>query len=164
MNDKGKAVVNHGFEESSLKLEPLTFWEGVAMIVGTDIGSGVLALAYGARNAGWTILVFWLIVTAVFTTISMLYTVETTLRTKKPLQVSGLAERYLGQKGSWLIFAAVAVNAMGCLIAYTAGSGKILSSFFGIPPQFGSLLFFIPSTLVVWLGLRATGVAEKGLT
>ncbi len=157
-------AVDHGFEESSLKLEPLTFWEGVAMIVGTDIGSGVLALAYGARNAGWTILVFWLIVTAVFTTISMFYTVETTLRTRKPLQVSGLAERYLGQKGSWLIFAAVVVNAVGCLIAYTSGSGKILSSFLGIPPQFGSLAFFIPSTLVVWLGLRATGVAEKGLT
>lgn len=164
MSDKGKTVVKHGFEEGALKLEPLTFWEGVAMIVGTDIGSGVLALAYGARNAGWTILVFWLIVTAVFTTISMLYTVETTLRTKKPLQVSGLAERYLGQKGSWLIFAAVAVNATGCLIAYTAGSGKILSSFFGIAPQLGSLLFFVPSTLVVWLGLRATGIAEKGLT
>lgn len=164
MSEKGKAVVNHGFEEGSLKLEPLTFWEGVAMIVGTDIGSGVLALAYGARNAGWTILVFWLVVTAVFTTISMFYTMETTLRTKKPLQVSGLAERYLGQKGSWLIFAAVAVNATGCLIAYTSGSGKILSSFFGIAPQLGSLIFFIPSALVVWLGLRATGIAEKGLT
>ena len=71
-----KKVIEHGFEVGSLKLEPLTFWEGVAMIVGTDIGSGVLALAYGARKAGWPILVFWLIITAIFTTISMLYTVS----------------------------------------------------------------------------------------
>jgi amino acid permease len=157
-------TVECGFEESSLKLEPLTIWHGAAMIVGTDIGSGVLALAYGSRLAGWPILVFWLIVTAIFTTISMFYTAEVTLRTKKPLQISGLAEKYLGQTGSWLLFAAVAINAMGCLIAYTTGSGRILSSFFGFSPQLGSLLFFIPSTLVVWLGLRATGIAEKGLT
>lgn len=162
-----KKVIEHGFEVGSLKLEPLTFWEGVAMIVGTDIGSGVLALAYGARKAGWPILVFWLIITAIFTTISMLYTVETTLRTRKPLQVSGLAERYLGQAGSWILFAAVAVNSIGCLIAYTTGSGKILSSFlsaYEISPQIGSLIFFVPSTIVVWLGLRATGRAEKALT
>jgi amino acid permease len=153
-----------GFDESALKLEPLTVWHAAAMIVGTDIGSGVLALAYGSRLAGWPILVFWLIVTAIFTTTSMFYTAEVTLRTKKPLQISGLAEKYLGQTGSWLLFTAVAVNAIGCLIAYTTGSGRILSSFFGFSPQLGSLLFFIPSTLVVWLGLRATGVAEKGLT
>lgn len=156
--------LEYGFEKSALKLEPLTFWEGAAMIVGTDIGSGVLALAYGARKAGWPILVFWLIITAVFTTISMFYTVETTLRTRKPLQVSGLAERYLGQFGSWLIFAAVLVNSFGCLIAYTNGSGRILASFFNMQPAMGSLLFFIPSALVVWLGLRATGRAEKAIT
>lgn len=155
---------NHGFDQSALKLEPLTFWEGAAMIVGTDIGSGVLALAYGARLAGWPILFFWLIITVIFTTISMLYTVETTLRTRKPLQISGLAERYLGQGGSWLIFSAVLVNSFGCLIAYTSGSGNILSSFLGVSNTVGSLIFFVPSTLVVWLGLRATGRAEKGLT
>lgn len=164
MSKVKESTVNHGFEESALKLEPLTFWEGVAMIVGTDIGSGVLALAYGARNAGWPILVFWLVITAIFTTISMLYTVETTLRTRKPLQISGLAEKYLGQGGSWLLFAAVVVNSMGCLIAYTTGSGRILGSFLNIAPAIGSLLFFIPSTIVVWLGLRATGVAEKAIT
>ena len=53
MEDKN--VIEHGFQVGSLKLEPLTFWEGVAMIVGTDIGSGVLALAYGARKAGWPV-------------------------------------------------------------------------------------------------------------
>ena len=89
MSNEG-VTLDHGFEVGSLRMEPLTFWHGVAMIVGTDIGSGVLALAYGARKAGWPILVFWLVITAIFTTISMFYTVETTLRTRKPLQISGL--------------------------------------------------------------------------
>ncbi len=166
MSNEG-VTLDHGFEVGSLRMEPLTFWHGVAMIVGTDIGSGVLALAYGARKAGWPILVFWLVITAIFTTISMFYTVETTLRTRKPLQISGLAERYLGQTGSWLLFAAVAVNSIGCLIAYTTGSGRIIGSFlasYGVSPQWGSFIFFIPSTLIVWLGLRATGIAEKAIT
>lgn len=155
---------NIGFKEAALKIEPLTFWEGVALIVGANIGAGILSLAYGAHNAGWPILVFWLIIAGTFTTISMLYIAETTLRTRKSLQLSGLAEKYLGQFGSWMIFASVAINTLGCLIAYTAGSGKIISGFLNISPTLGSLIFFIPATLVIWLGLRATGVSEKIIT
>ena len=37
----------------------------------------------------------------------MLYVAEATLRTTKPLQLSGLAEKYVGKIGSWLIFFSV---------------------------------------------------------
>src|SRR5690606_35944773 len=52
----------------------------------------------------------------------------------------------------------------GALIAYTSGSGEILAQFFGIPPTLGSILFFIPAVVVIWFGLKATGVAEKFIT
>lgn len=149
------------FEESALKVESLDFWEGVAIVVGAGIGAGVLSLAYGAKNAGWPVLVFWLVVTGVLTAISMLYVAETTLRTRKPLQLSGLAEKYVGRVGAWFMFLAVFVNALGALTAYTTGSGEIISEFFGIPPLVGSLLFFVPAILVIWYGLKALGVAEK---
>lgn len=152
------------FEEGALKVETLTFWEAVCIIVGANIGAGILSLAYGIRHAGWPILVFWLIVAGGFTTISMLYVAETTLRTKKTLQLSGLAEKYLGQFGSWAMFASVAINSIGCLIAYTNGSGKILSSMLGVTPGLGSLIFFIPAVVVIWYGLRVTGIAEKFIT
>jgi amino acid permease len=152
------------FEKGALRAEALTFWEAVCIIVGANIGAGILSLAFGTKNAGWPVLVIWLIVAGVFTTVSMMYVAETTLRTKKPLQLSGLAETYLGQFGSWAIFASVAINSIGCLIAYTSGSGKILSSMLGIAPTVGSLLFFIPATVVIWYGLRVTGVAEKFIT
>ncbi|WP_097028600.1 aromatic amino acid transport family protein [Clostridium peptidivorans] len=152
---------NNGFEESSLKIESITFSEGVAIIVGANVGAGILSLAYAARKAGWPILFFWLIIAGVFTTISMLYVAETTLRTKVALQLSGLAEKYVGSFGSWAIFASVVINSLGCLIAYMSGSGRILNSFFGIPNSVGSLIFFIPAVIIVWLGLKVTGVAEK---
>lgn len=151
-------------KEFSLTTAKLSFWEGVAIIVGANIGAGILSLAYGAKNAGWPVLLFWIIVAGAFTTISMLYVAETTLRTKAPLQLSGLAEKYVGKLGSWLMFAAVLVNSLGALIAYTSGSGKILAQFFGVPEAVGSIIFFVPSVAVIWFGLKATGVAEKVIT
>lgn len=163
MTDKEQKISNT-FEESALKIERLTFFEGVAMIVGANIGAGILSLAFGARKAGWPVLVFFLILAGAFTTVSMLYVAETTLRTRKPMQLSGLAEKYVGQLGSWLMFSSVAVNSLGCLIAYTNGSGQIISGFLGVSPAVGSLIFFVPAVVVIWMGLRVTGVSEKVIT
>lgn len=147
--------------ESALKVHQLTFWEAAMIIVGANIGSGILGLAYSIRKSGWPILMIWLLVAGFFTTVSMLYVAETTLRTKKPMQLPGLAKRYVGELGSWLIFISVAANAIGCLIAYTNGSGRILSEMLGVSTQIGSILFAVPAILVVWLGLKVTGIAEK---
>ncbi|WHX26219.1 amino acid permease [Virgibacillus halodenitrificans] len=151
-------------QKSALTRTSLTLLEGVALIVGANIGAGILSLAFGAKNAGWPVLVFWIVVAGVLTTISMLYVAETTLRTKKNLQLSGLAEKYVGKLGSWLMFLSVVTNSLGALIAYTSGSGNILSEFLGVPPTIGSILFFLPAVIVIWFGLKATGVAEKFIT
>lgn len=148
-------------EESALAIKKLTFWEAALIVVGANIGSGILGLAYSARKAGWPILLLWLIIAGICTTISMLYVAETTLRTKKPLQLPGLAEKYVGKLGAVLVFISVCANSIGCMIAYTNGSGNILSQLLGVSRPMGSLLFTIPAVLVVWFGLKATGVAEK---
>ena len=147
--------------QSALEVHKLTFWEAAMIIVGANIGSGILGLAYSIRKSGWPILMIWLLIAGFFTTISMLYVAETTLRTKKPMQLPGLAKRYVGEVGSWLVFISVAANAIGCLIAYTNGSGRILSELIGVSTQIGSVLFAVPAVLVVWLGLKVTGIAEK---
>jgi amino acid permease len=91
----------------------------------------------------------------------MLYVSETALRTRTHSQLSGLAQRYVGSFGAWAIFLSVAVNSIGALIAYMSGSGKILSAFLGISPALGSVLFFLPAALVLYLGLGAIGKGEK---
>ena len=148
-------------EEGALKVTKLTLYESAAIIVGANIGSGILGLAYSSRKAGWPILLLWLIIAGVFTTFSMLYVAESALRTKKPLQLPGLAEKYVGKLGAVLVFISVVANSMGCMIAYTSGSGNILCTLLGIPNWAGSLLFTVPCVLVVWLGLKATGLWEK---
>ena len=148
-------------EEGALKVTKLTLYEAVAIIVGANVGSGILGLAYSSRLAGWPILVLWLAVAGLFTTFSMLYVAESALRTKKPLQLHGLAEKYVGKVGSVLIFISVCANSIGCMVAYTTGSGNILCTLLGLPNWAGSLLFTVPCVLVVWFGLKATGLWEK---
>ena len=148
-------------EEGALKVTKLTLYEAVAIIVGANVGSGILGLAYSSRLAGWPILVLWLAVAGLFTTFSMLYVAESALRTKKPLQLPGLAEKYVGKVGSVLIFISVCANSIGCMVAYTTGSGNILCTLLCLPNWAGSLLFTVPCVLVVWFGLKATGLWEK---
>lgn len=148
-------------EEGALKVTKLTLYEAVAIIVGANVGSGILGLAYSSRLAGWPILVLWLAVAGLFTTFSMLYVAESALRTKKPQQLPGLAEKYVGKVGSVLIFISVCANSIGCMVAYTTGSGNILCTLLGLPNWAGSLLFTVPCVLVVWFGLKATGLWEK---
>ncbi|PSJ79656.1 aromatic amino acid transport family protein [Neisseria iguanae] len=147
-----------------LKVEKITFAEGVSMIIGTNIGAGILSVSYAARKAGYLPLLFWLIVVGIITTVTMLYVAEATLRTKQHEQLSGLAQRYVGGFGSWLMFASVTVNALGALIAYMNGSGDLMNSLFGIDRRLGSILFFIPAALVLGLGLKALGRSEKMIT
>ncbi|WP_370834075.1 aromatic amino acid transport family protein [Acidaminococcus sp.] len=148
-------------ENGTLEVRRLTFTEAVMLVVGATIGSGVLGLAYASRKAGWPVLLTWLLAAGFLSVASMLYVAETALRTRRPLQLSGLAEKYVGKAGSWLIFFSVGATSFCSLIAYITGCGKILSTFLGLPLEEASLLFSIGATAVVWLGLKVTGDGGK---
>ncbi len=121
-------------------------------------------MAYAARKVGYVPLLVCLALTCLFCIVTMLYVTEACLRTRGNNQLSGLSRRYLGPLGGWLIFIAVAANSYGALVAYMTGSGNIMLEFFGqygLTRQVGSLIFFVPSALVLYLGLKALGVGEK---
>lgn len=155
---------NNEQEEGALRVHKLTFWEAAMIIVGANVGAGILGLPYSAHKAGWPILFLWLIISGIFVTASMLCVAETSLRTKEVFQLPGLAQKYVGPLGSWLVFFSVVANSVGCMISYMAGSGPIIASFLGVSSQTGSLIFAIPAVLIVWFGLKVTGVAEKIIT
>ena len=139
----------------------LTFLEGVSMLVGTNIGIGILSIAHTAKYAGFFPLLFWLIVGLVLSTITMLYIAESTLRTKEHLQLTGLSVKYIGPVAKYLMFISVAVTAVGALVAYEKAAGEVIEKIFGIPAMWGSIIFFIPAAGVLWLGLKAIGRGEK---
>jgi hypothetical protein len=48
-------------ERTAVPAKSLSFIEGVSMIVGTNIGAGVLSIAYASSKAGFLPLLFWLV-------------------------------------------------------------------------------------------------------
>lgn len=165
MNEQKQTTQGTGlYEEGALKVKRLTPMEVVFTVVGCGIGSGCLGTAYSARLAGFPVITFWLIVSGITTLFSMYYVAEAALRTRKMVQLPGLADRYVGPVGKILIFLAVTLNSFSCLIAYFNGSGDIINSLLGIPTWVGTLMFLIPGMLVVWMGLKAVGVAGKYLS
>ncbi len=142
----------------------LSVLQGIALIFGTNIGAGILSLPYAARHGGFLALAVALTVAGLLTTFSMMYIAEVSQRTKEPLQLSGLAEKYLGQAGRWVIFLAIMVNSIGALIAYAAGSGSLLNNLTGLPQLAGTLLFFALGSFIMFKGLHATGLVEGLIT
>lgn len=155
---------DHEADPSRAKSHAIGFWQGVALIFGTNIGAGILSLPYAARNGGFLALAVALAIAGTLTTISMLYVAEVSLRTSEPLQLSGLAEKYMGQTGRFLVFAAIVVNSIGALIAYASGSGELVHNIFGAPPLAGTLIFYALGAYIMWKGLQATGLAEGLIT
>jgi len=160
----GATTTGSPYEEGALKVHKLTPAEVIFTIVGCGIGSGCLGTAYSARYSGFPVITFWLIVSGILTLISMYYVAETALRTRRLVQLPGLADRYVGPIGKILIFLAVAINSISCLIAYFSGSGNIFNELFGLPNWVGTLIFLVPAALVTWFGLKAVGVAGKYLS
>ncbi|MBI9104618.1 MAG: amino acid permease [Spirochaetales bacterium] len=142
----------------------LSFGEGVAIIVGCNIGAGVIGAAKNSSAAGWPIYAITLIGICFLTIISMLYVAETSLRTREPLTLSGLTQKYLGKTWGLFLFTVIALYTYGCLVAYAAGSGKILNELFGIPNALGTIIFFIPAVTVIWFGLKTSGASNKIIT
>lgn len=160
----GKVVTHSAtgvYEEGALKYHKLTSAEVIFTVVGCGIGSGSLGTAYSARLSGFPVIAFWLIISGILTLISMYYVAEAALRTKTMVQLPGLAERYVGKTGRFLIFLAVVINSISCLIAYFNGSGAILHGALGVPQWVGTLMFMTPAALVTWGGLKAVGMAGK---
>lgn len=62
--EKSNVVIT---EEGALSVKKLTFWEAAMIIVGANIGAGILGLAYSSREGRMPILLMWLIIAGVFT-------------------------------------------------------------------------------------------------
>ena len=87
-------------------------------------------------------------------TILSLYLSEVVIRTKEKHQLSGLAERYLGNKGKIVMFLAQIISIYGALAAYIIGSGQALSSIFGGSSTLFSILFFVLVSFVVYFSIN----------
>ena len=126
----------------------LTLAEASAILVGTQIGAGVLGLPYALKDEGVLLGVLIVIITGLLTLLTALFVLEVAAQSGGG-SLSKLAEKHLGKAGGILMFLSISVLAYGALIAYIAGSADILSSLFGLNPKIGALLFWLLMSTVI---------------
>ena len=151
----------HFIRISTIKLykPKITFMEGVAILVGTQIGAGVLGLPYAASRVG-----FFLATTILFgITLLMLFTALIVLKYSAEMggiQMSNLAQKIFGKIGGWVMYISIFVMSFGALLAYVAGMGNVFSSLFGINETISAFLFWLFASIIIYLGLEASGKTE----
>ncbi len=155
-----------------MKKEAGLLLSAIAILTGTIIGAGVLAIPYAVMKAGFLTGALILAVLSISSILVYLYMGEVVLRTKKKHQLTGYAEKYLGTAGKSLMAFTMIFGIYGALIAYLIGVGESLVNLFNLPKSlalFGfifqtnilfSLLFFILASSIVYLGIKAVGKSE----
>ncbi len=133
-------------------------------LAGTIIGAGVLGLPYVIGQSGFLIGLGWTFIIGFLTLLVYLMLGEVTLRTKKPHQLPGLAEKYVGRKMKHFVTFLSVSWMYGSLIAYVQGSGELINSIFGIPPFIAKLMFFIPFSIIVYFGVKGVEETEYLMT
>ncbi len=141
-----------------LRRSNITFFSAVALIVGTIIGAGVFGIPYAIAQSGFSIGLAHLIFLGIFVTLMTLYMGEVVLRTKKECQFTELAQKYLGTKGKWIMFATMCIGIFGALTAYLVGIGSSLSHLLGGNPLFYSLAFFAIAAPIIYYGLKSISI------
>ena len=119
------------------------FFGAVWTLVGIVIGAGIFGLPYVFYKAGVYTGIAVVFLAFVVMTLITLYLGEICLRTRGFHQLTGLAEKYLVEKGKWFMFAANVLSIYGALAAYIIGAGLALNSIFGFSEVLFSILFFV---------------------
>ena len=145
---------------STIKVErTITPKEGLAILVGTQIGAGVLGLPYVASKVGF-IPAFGILIGVM---LLMLFTALIVLKLSTEMrgaQMSTIAQKTLGKLGGWTMYLSILLMSFGALLAYVAGMGSVFASLFGVNETVGAIIFWVLASFVIYLGLEASGKAE----
>lgn len=106
-------------------------WGGVALVAGTCIGGGMLALPVETAEAGFIPAALALFVAWCYMLATGLLLVEATLWVKTPHpHLVSLSQRFLGPSGRYLSIGLVLFMGLGSLVAYVTAGSPLLLKFF----------------------------------
>ena len=136
--------------------------KSMALLAGTTIGAGILAVPYVVAQSGYWIGVGYLLAFGLIMIFINLCLAETSLRTEGYNSLPDLVTIYFGKRGNRIIFSALLLTIYGALTAYMIGSGNILYELFGqaLSPQVFSLMFFTCVAIAVYFGLKTVSQTE----
>lgn len=132
----------------------------VLTMTGAIIGAGVFGIPYVVERSGFWTGMLCLLVLGMGLLVMNLMVGEVVLRTKKPHQFTGYAEKYLGKSGKWLMLAAFSVSCYTALIAYTIGCSQTLFEVFGYSRLLWAFVFYLVMSVLVYGDLKVLSGSE----
>jgi amino acid permease len=142
----------------------MNFIKALAVLLGTIIGVGIFGLPYVALKAGFSVMLFYLVVMAILVTLMHCVYGEICIKTKGIHRLPGYVEEYLGKNWRNFIFGVIVIGLIGSSIAYLIIGGEFLYYLFS--PIFGgsifiySFIFFLPAAFLVFKGIKMVASIE----
>lgn len=139
-------------------------FEAAVLIMSGTIGAGILGMPYAVAKVGVLVGMFWIVFLGLVMMFLHLLFADVISTIKEPVQLAGIAERYLGKVGKWVMTTIFYFMLFGVLVAYIIGEGYAFSAIIGGSPFWWSCLFWSIATCLIAIGMKSIKVTELVLT
>ena len=142
-----------------------TTFEAISMIVGNSIGTGIIAVPYLAvRNSMWDVV--WMVVFAYIVNVILHLIIAELSYNNGGVQLvkSFEGELFHGKMKkifSWIMFVVYGLAIMVGVSGNINGGAQIFVNWFGLPLWAAQLIYYLIAGSVVFMGMKAVGIAQK---
>ena len=160
MNEKEKDMNKKMNSEAQL-----TTFEAISMIVGNSIGTGIIAVPYLAvRNSMWDVV--WMVAFAYIVNVILHLIIAELSYNNGGVQLvkSFEGELFHGKMKkifSWIMFIVYGLAIMVGVSGNINGGAQIFVNWFGLPLWAAQLIYYLIAGSVVFMGMKAVGIAQK---
>ena len=141
----------------------ISLFQGTALIVSGTIGAGILGLPYAVAQSGAFIGFLYIVVLGLCMMVLNLMLGQLVSVQPKPLQLTGLARKYLGKWGGFLMTVILYIMLTGVLLVHLIGEGNTLATLFGGESTYWTVGFFVLCLVLLASGMRAIKRVESVL-
>lgn len=142
-----------------------TTFEAVSMIVGNSIGTGIIAVPYLATKNSMIDVVWMVLLSYCVNVILHLLIAELSYNNGGVQLVKSFeGELFHGKMKkifSWFVFVIYGLAIMLGVSGNINGGAQIFVNWFGIPMEAAQILYYAIAGIVVFLGMKAVGIAQK---
>ena len=166
METKNNNSQNNQTQTTEIQSESrLTFMEATSIIVRHGVGAGILAVPYLASRAPWWDFIWILALAYIINLLLHLMIAELSLNNSGAQFVKCFEnELFTGRfkkVASWIVFAFLGFSVLCNVASFITGSAAVFSSWLGIKPWVGMIIYYVTAGLIVFFGMKIVGISEK---
>ena len=143
----------------------LTTFEAISMIVGNSIGTGIIAVPYLATKNSMLDVIWMVAIAYIVNVILHLIIAELSYNNGGVQLVKSfegeLFHGVMKKIFSWVVFVVYGLAIMTGVSGNINGGAQIFTNWLGIPLWSAQVIYYIIAGIVVFMGMKAVGIAQK---